>query len=56
MKRLLIVLVLLSYHLGFSQQKFEKLPEGANEIHFSYKQSGKLLIDESGVYADSLFF
>lgn len=56
MKRLLSVLILLSFHLGFSQQKFEKLPEGANEIHFSYKQSGKLLIDESGVYADSLFF
>ena len=56
MIKILSIVVLLSFQLSFSQSKFEKMPEGTNEIHFTYKQNSKIFIDESGVYADSLFF
>lgn len=56
MRKILSIVVLLSFQLNFSQSKFEKMPEGTNEIHFTYKQNSKIFIDESGVYADSLFF
>ena len=55
-RKILSIVVLLSFQLSFSQSKFEKMPEGTNEIHFTYKQNSKIFIDESGVYADSLFF
>lgn len=56
MKKLLLGLVLLNWTMSFAQAKFEKMPEGANEIHFKYNLSTKIFIDETGVYADSLFF
>ncbi|CAM4170460.1 hypothetical protein FLAN108750_13815 [Flavobacterium antarcticum] len=56
MQKFLVLLVLLSFQCGFSQTPFEKMPENAKEIHFTYKQKLKVHIDESGVYADSLFF
>lgn len=56
MRNLLFLIALFIVQISFSQRKFEKMPEGANEIHFEYKLSSKIFIDESGVYADSLFF
>jgi hypothetical protein len=32
------------------------MPENAKEIQFTYRLKTKVLVDESGVYADSLFF
>ena len=56
MRKVLFIIVLISFQLSFSQTEFAKMPEGTNEIHFTYKLSSKIFIDESGVYADSLFF
>ena len=56
MRNLLSIIALLIVQLSFSQSKFEKMPEGAKEIQFSYKLSSKIYFDESGVYGDSLFF
>lgn len=55
MKQLLFAVLLVSCFAGFSQNEFPKMPENAEEIRFTYKQSSKIFIDESGIYADSLF-
>ncbi|WP_026977319.1 hypothetical protein [Flavobacterium tegetincola] len=56
MKKLLFGLLMCSSDLGFAQKQFEKMPEGTAEIHFKYECSSKMLIDETGVYADSVLF
>ena len=56
MQKFLAILALFSFQFGFSQTVFEKMPESANEIHFSYKLKSKVLVDGTSVYADSLFF
>lgn len=56
MKNGLLFFFIMSFGIGFSQNKFEQMPENTKEIHFSYQLKSKVHIDESGVYADSLFF
>lgn len=56
MKNYLLFLSLVSFGIGFSQNKFEPMPENTKEIHFSYRLKSKIHIDENLVYADSLFF
>ena len=56
MQKIVTVLFLIFFHLGFSQLQFDSMPENAKEIHFTYKQTSKILVNETGVYADSVLF
>ncbi len=56
MKKIVTVLFLIFFHLGFSQLQFDAMPENAKEIHFTYKQTSKIVVNETGVYADSVLF
>jgi hypothetical protein len=38
----------------FSQVKFEKIPENVKEIHFTYEMKSNYVINEEGVFADTL--
>lgn len=44
------------FSASFAQSSFEKMPESTKEIQFTYRLKTKVLVDEGGVYADSLFF
>jgi hypothetical protein len=57
MKKTILLLFLLGgIGFGFAQNQFEKMPENAKEIHFTYKRTSKILVDEEGVCADSVLF
>jgi hypothetical protein len=56
MKQYLTVLFLLDYIFCFSQNEYSKIPVNTTHIHFACKQSTKIFINETGVYAGSLFF
>jgi hypothetical protein len=56
MKSALHLLFVLSFFISYSQSSFDKMPDNAKEIHFVYEKKSKYLIDESGVYGDSILF
>lgn len=56
MKKIATLLFLMIFHFGFSQKSFEAMPENTSEIHFTYKRTSKIAVDEKGVYADSVLF
>ncbi|WP_396179719.1 hypothetical protein, partial [Flavobacterium sp.] len=53
---ILLVLLLGGFMFGFAQNQFQKMPPDTQEIHFTYKRTSKIAVDEKGVYADSILF
>jgi hypothetical protein len=53
---ILLVLLLGGFMFGFAQNQFPKMPPDTQEIHFTYKRTSKIAVDEQGVYADSILF
>ena len=53
---ILLVLVVGGFLPGFAQNQFQEMPPEAKEIHFTYKRTSKIAVDEKGVYADSVLF
>ena len=54
MKLTISIILFLSFWNCFSQFKFEKIPENTKEIHFVYERKSNYVINEKGVFADSL--
>jgi hypothetical protein len=52
----LFVFVLGGFMFGFAQNQFPKMPPDTQEIHFTYKRTSKIAVDEQGVHADSVLF
>jgi hypothetical protein len=56
MKKAFTIIIILSFWNCFSQTNFDKIPENAKEIHFVYEKKSKYIIDDNGVYGDSISF
>ena len=54
MKLFLNIVFCLSFWTGFSQVTYEKMPENAQEIHFVYKKETNYVINDEGIFADTL--
>lgn len=54
MRYFLNILFCLSFWTGFSQVTDEKMPESTQEIHFVYKSQSNYLINDEGIFADTL--
>lgn len=53
---ILLVLLSGSFMFGFAQNQFPKIPPDTQEIHFTYKKTSKIEVNEQWVYADSVLF
>lgn len=56
MRWLLKISICLCLWNGFSQNTFEKTPENFKEIHFVYEVQSNYIVNDEGVFADTLLF
>lgn len=56
MRYLLIIFVFLQFNYSFSQEKLDKVIDNFKEIHFVYKKKSNYIINDEGVFADTLLF
>jgi len=56
MRYLLIIFVFLQFNYSFSQEKLDKVIDNVKEIHFVYKKKSNYIINDEGVFADTLLF
>ena len=54
MKFVLNIVVCLTFCNCFSQVVFEKMPANAKEIHFVYETKSNYLVNDEGIFADTL--
>ena len=54
MKNILNIIFFLTFSNCFSQVVFEKMPENAKEIHFVYQIKSNYIVNDEGVFADTL--
>ena len=54
MKYFFNIVVCLFFWNGFSQVVFEKMPKEAKEIHFVYEMKSNYVINDEGIFADTL--
>lgn len=47
---------MISFWNCFSQSSFKKMPENTKEIHFIYEVKSNYVINDEGIYADTLLF
>lgn len=56
MKVSINLILFLFFWTSFSQSNFDKMPENTKEIHFIYEKKSNYVIDNNGVYGDSILF
>ncbi|MFN3752731.1 hypothetical protein [Flavobacterium sp.] len=54
MKYFVNILFLIGFWSCFSQGEFNKMPEKATEIHFVYEMKSNYIINDEGIFADTL--
>lgn len=54
MKNIVFVIIFLTFNKCFSQVHFEKMPTNTKEIHFVYETRSNYLVNDDGVFADTL--
>lgn len=54
MKYFVNIFFLVGFWSCFSQEKFEKISENTSEIHFVYEMKSNYVINDEGIFADTL--
>ncbi|MCX6172791.1 MAG: hypothetical protein NT048_08140 [Flavobacterium sp.] len=54
MKFIIKIVICFSFWNGFTQVVFEKMPNEAKEIHFVYQKKSNYVINDEGIFADTL--
>ena len=54
MRLFLNIVFCFSFWTGFSQGSYQKMPDNAQEIHFIYKKGTNYVINDEGIFADTL--